>query len=1051
MRKSIYGVTTLLSLVFTMTASGQSLKTFPVLSGVNKGGVPSKVQKATNLNEDKGIPMYGATLNNAAQYVSFTSKDVYNLNYLGVVDPEDDGLHLKKLRCGANCGGEYLGYIVKQYTLVEQPAAFVKVNFNTGEATTIQELDPEDETWPTLYEMTWDWSNSECIALGRGTKDYATSDIYTINTENGEYDKVAELDFYAWALACDYDGRVYVIEAKTEGEEMLIKGAYLTELNPNDGYKVLSRVELKDNNTAILPYYTHTMEFDNNSNKLYWFCMTNENNKYEYEIDTKKGTCTNIGNFVFNTVVGLNIPFKGADSRDAAGKVTGLTATTPEGSTLQASLSWTNPTVTWRGDNLTELKSVTVSRGTEDNVVATLDATGKMGEQMTWTDEAPTAGVNTYYLTPYRKTGEKGLVDSVKVYAGQDVPTHVDNLVATKDNNNIRLSWSAPTTSRYGKTFDESTLAYDITRLPDNKVVATDVKTTTWTDTKLGYYDQYAYQVTTKNQYGTGETATSNGVYGGNPYEVNFVEDFETKTQADRWQIIDANEDGLYFTYIPEVSGAFKDYRLSMSSRQESDDYLVSPPISVSGGKTYKVTAVVELGHQKDMHNFAFAAGTKLEASSLQTLEEYKNLKATKTDDAVTYSTLYTPESSADTYFAIHCTSPSSSNYSYFGVKAFKVEEVFDTDLAATAISTNKELAVNAASTAQVSVTNAGKNTVSGYTVQVVDESNNVLGEATVNSSLASQKQTEVSVSFTPKTAGEHTLYGRVVLDGDENDTNDLSEGFNVKVNQEGGLSWNVTCKGEDAGSTYMQPFDFTEDYSTTETVYTNDELGKKDGTIKAMAFEYTPDASLTEETEPFEVEVYLGNTDKDGMYEEHYDDEKDYEAKLAEWTNNSELTLVYKGTATIKPGTETQLLSFAFDTPFKYDSSKNLLVQVWKTGATENMFPAGFNTYDSQAYDMIQWSGSKVFAFETKQWTWAQYGKPVAYFSVDYSTGIKNLKTNGGQYVQVEVFDLQGRSFGKASSVDALHSLNVKKGVYVLRLTDAQGNTTSQKVVLGK
>lgn len=384
-------------------------------------------------------------------------------------------------------------------------------------------------------------------------------------------------------------------------------------------------------------------------------------------------------------------------------------------------------------------------------------------------------------------------------------------------------------------------------------------------------------------------------------------------------------------------------------------------------------------------------------------------------------------------------------------MKAFKVEEVFDTDLAATAISTNKELAVNAASTAQVSVTNAGKNTVSGYTVQVVDESNNVLGEATVNSSLASQKQTEVSVSFTPKTAGEHTLYGRVVLDGDENDTNDLSEGFNVKVNQEGGLSWNVTCKGEDAGSTYMQPFDFTEDYSTTETVYTNDELGKKDGTIKAMAFEYTPDASLTEETEPFEVEVYLGNTDKDGMYEEHYDDEKDYEAKLAEWTNNSELTLVYKGTATIKPGTETQLLSFAFDTPFKYDSSKNLLVQVWKTGATENMFPAGFNTYDSQAYDMIQWSGSKVFAFETKQWTWAQYGKPVAYFSVDYSTGIKNLKTNGGQYVQVEVFDLQGRSFGKASSVDALHSLNVKKGVYVLRLTDAQGNTTSQKVVLGK
>lgn len=1051
MRKSIYGVTTLLSLVFTMTASGQSLKTFPVLSGVNKGTMPSKVQKATDLNTDKGIPMYGATLNNAAKYVSFTSKDVYNLNYLGEVDPEDDGLHLKKLRCGANCGGQYLGYIVKQYTLVEQPAAFVKVDFNTGQATTVKELDPEDETWPTLYEMTWDWSNSECLALGRGTKDYATSDIYTINTENGEYDKVAELDFYAWAMACDYDGRVYVIEAKTEGEEMLIKGAYLTELDPNDGYKVLNRVELKDANEAILPYYTHTMEFDNNSNKLYWFCMTNENNKYEYEIDTKKGTCNRIGNFVFNTVVGLEIPFKGADSRDAAGKVTGLSATTSESGALQATLSWTNPTVTWRGDDLTELKSVTVSRGTEDNVVATLDATSKMGEQMTWTDEAPTEGVNTYYITPYRKAGEKGLVDSVKVYVGQDVPSSVEGLYATKDGNNIRLTWSAPSTSRYGKTFDESTLAYDITRLPDDKVVATDVKNTTWTDTSLGYFDQYSYVVTAKNQYGNGESATSNSLYGGNPYSVEFDEDFATKEKAGRWQVIDANEDGSYFEYKPELFGAFMDYRLYMSSRQESDDYLVSPPISVEAGKTYRVSAVVELGHQKDMHSFAFAAGTEASKNSLQTLEEYKNLKASKTDDAVSFSTLYTAESAADTYFAIHCTSPSSSNYSYFGVKSFKVEEVYGTDLAATAISANKELAVNAASTAKVTVTNAGKNDVNGYKVEVVDEAGNVLGEATVNSSLASQKQTEVAVTFTPTTEGDHVLYGRVDVEGDENDTNDLSEGLDVKVNKEGGLSWNLTCNGEDAGTTYMQPFDFTEDYSTTEMVYSNTEMGKTSGNIKAMAFEYTPDASLTEETEPFEVEVYVGNTDKDGMYEEHYDDSKDYEAKLAEWTNKSELTCVYSGQATLKPG-DTQLLSFEFDKPFSYDGSKNLVVQVWKVGANDdNMFPAAFKIYDSQAYDMIQWSGSKVFAFETKQWTWAQYGKPLAYFCIDYGTGVKGIQTSGQNVAQVEVFDLQGRSFGKASSLDALRSLNVKKGVYVLRLIDAQGHVSSQKVVLGK
>ena len=80
MRKQLLCCLSLLAFSLTMNAA---------LPGDN----PTE-RKTVNLNEDKGVLMYGATMLDAtgpAHYVKFYSKNGYGLTQIAEVDPDDDG------------------------------------------------------------------------------------------------------------------------------------------------------------------------------------------------------------------------------------------------------------------------------------------------------------------------------------------------------------------------------------------------------------------------------------------------------------------------------------------------------------------------------------------------------------------------------------------------------------------------------------------------------------------------------------------------------------------------------------------------------------------------------------------------------------------------------------------------------------------------------------------------------------------------------------------------------------------------------------------------
>ena len=353
---------------------------------------------------------------------------------------------------------------------------------------------------------------------------------------------------------------------------------------------------------------------------------------------------------------------------------------------------------------------------------------------------------------------------------------------------------------------------------------------------------------------------------------------------------------------------------------------------------------------------------------------------------------------------------------------------------------------------ATVKVMNAGKNEQSKYTVQVVDDKGGIWGTKTIDESLASQATKDVEIEITPAGMGKNNVYGKVVLDGDERTENDTTSATQVEVKLKG-LDWNIECNGDGASQSTTEPISFLNPYSTMQTTYLNTELGDKDGSVKGIAFEYTPN-DISADTEDFNVKVYMGQTTNDDSYSD-----------ASQWVNNSELTLVYDGNQHISSGTDSKMLKLELDQPFDYDHTKNLIVQVWKDGTTSEMFPALFNIYKTANWEthMLRYSGKYVFDFSAT--SFAMAGKPVAFFAIDFATGLKTVIAGDGFFVDsangfislngtarsIEVFDMQGRLVSHSVNTARVEINGISRGMYIVRVTDMNGNVISKKILLGK
>lgn len=495
-------------------------------------------------------------------------------------------------------------YLFESSMSMPTPKQLFSYNIYTGQVVNIGEWsDQSTDLKPS--DMTYDRKNDRILAMCYGSAEGAG--IYEVNRETGAMKPVRKVDA-GGVIAADAFGRVFSINH--EGQLLQI------DMNKDNTSRVIYQLPF-----AFLSA-NQSLEFDLTSNKLYWASNTTENPMNDkgastwlieitlpsiaptadYTADLNGYSYDNIGEIGDRArFLGMFIPYA-TGGFDAPGFATD----TKSESSLDGEyciLSFKTPSTTFGGKPLESFDGYDIYR---DGVrIHTENATCGPLEAKTFEDrDIPATGHEYRYdIICFSNTKGEGPKTPIYAYVGFDAPKEVAeaDVKVSDDFLSTTLTWEAPTEGMHGGTFDPSKTVYDIKRLPDNVMVAENIKECKVND-NLKRLLRYYYQITAKNEYGSSSVYTVDFVAGTPVNELPVEETFENPTAFKlRWNSIDNNKDGLTWIYGTtlghDVFGDYEmaaDYIVSPTSidayTKDADEWIISPPIVFEAGKNYNVT-----------------------------------------------------------------------------------------------------------------------------------------------------------------------------------------------------------------------------------------------------------------------------------------------------------------------------------------------------------------------------------------------------------------------------------------------------------------------------
>ncbi|MDD3606749.1 MAG: CARDB domain-containing protein, partial [Candidatus Cloacimonas acidaminovorans] len=230
-------------------------------------------------------------------------------------------------------------------------------------------------------------------------------------------------------------------------------------------------------------------------------------------------------------------------------------------------------------------------------------------------------------------------------------------------------------------------------------------------------------------------------------------------------------------------------------------------------------------------------------------------------------------------------------------------------DLAARSITGNTTPTAEQSYDYVITVRNRGTNPQSTYQVKLL------LGTQEIGSvngtTIQAGEILTFTISWTPSTAGPATLYGKVVLAGDENTTNDQTPPLNIAVQPAGVQAVTIGAGDELA----MVPMNFYHMNSLYECLFYPDELGFTSGTITSLAF-YN---NFADSPANGATRIWLGTTTQPNLSNG--------------WVPSTELSLVFDGNVNYPIGINTIIIPL--QTPFMYNSG-NLVMMVHRPMDTQ-------------------------------------------------------------------------------------------------------------------
>lgn len=389
-------------------------------------------------------------------------------------------------------------------------------------------------------------------------------ELGTVNFDKQRRTKIADLGarWFA-ALGVSADGILYGIDNK----------GYLYKINKNTG-------DLKSIGFTGYEYKnTSGGAFDPVSGKFYCSFNPPDQSGFVCEVDLTTGKGVKVHDFQYNDeLVGLYIPAPSPFAK-APGKAADIVLSFPKGS-MSGSVSFTLPSL---------LADSTQASGTLNYIVT---ANGKtVADGVSAYGAKITKNITLEQKGDYRfrvicsNTAGKGEFSQAKMFVGKDAPEIPRNVTASFSEGKFTVKWDDVINSFNDGYIDPSQVRYKVIRMPEGKVVASDLSATEFSD-NLGipeYFEKYYYKVTASYEELESPAGESPKTPLGNIH-APWKETFDKEDGLLGFTILDADKDKKTFTYFASQ----KNLRAIANTTKPKDDWVFTPPVFLEKNKSYR-------------------------------------------------------------------------------------------------------------------------------------------------------------------------------------------------------------------------------------------------------------------------------------------------------------------------------------------------------------------------------------------------------------------------------------------------------------------------------
>jgi hypothetical protein len=781
-------------------------------------------------------------------------------------------------------GGSYYDGFLYAYETTSNNVVFHKIAATTGAIVS-------SVARPELYgkivnALAFDYSAVRMYAI-------MDNAIHAVNLTTGALTFVANVGIPLLVLnmAIDLYGTMYVVQAGS---------ANLYTVNKTTG-----SVTLIGSTGRSGVNYAQSMAFDYSDGTLYWNECTIYSTSNFLKIDTETGLATLLQANTLE-VTSFFIPYT-AYQQEAPSAISNFTGTQGPSGALNAELSWTNPSTTVAGNPLTELTAVKIY---QDDVLIHTVTNPPIGGVSSYTVNVTADALYTYIIVPENPAGD-GVKTRYYLYIGVDLPGAATNVVFTRNENNGMITWVAPATGLHGGWFDVSTLTYTITRLPDNVVLATGLTTTIFIDNTITDINLYSYKITSINSAGTGGEAISNELIIGEAIIPPYATSYEDGEVWQIWTFINENEvSGRWYRESRMEVAQYARTGIAIMTYQwgptQGNSWMFSPPFQFEAGKSYEISFWTRSLNNYLEEKLALFVATDQTPESVigEAIWENHNIFG---ETYIQTKLILADYPEGDYTIGFYCFS--DPNKGILFVDDFAIREIADQDAAAEKLYGPLQPMVGKQFKFKARIKNEGLENMSGYTVKLIDESNNVLATNSTGTEIAVEESLLVDILWTPTSAGNYSLRAVVELPDDLISGNDITPAIVAIVQPETAIFTGTVGDGEMIQADL--PFGLQKYSSATQTIYFDHELIGQAAVIEEVQCVTNFIAPIMPGL-PFKI--WMANTEL---------------TQLSDWLPQSELQLVYDGSIAFQFGVNT--VPIPLDNPFLYDG-KNLVVVIVRT-----------------------------------------------------------------------------------------------------------------------